>query len=1348
MDFSSVIRRFLSQKKRRETRARDLRADRRLRLFEQLEARQMLDAASFYETLPEIITIAEPEQTFHYAIEGQSAEMIDASSVSGLTASLPKGPQVAFTVQERTTNGAVSTLGEVVVQLFNAEGEAPISANHFLDLVADDYYEGRAIHRIISDFMFQGGSANGHGRGGSGLSIIDEYSDVLKHSRRGTVSFANSGPGTSDAQFYVTFDAAEYLDGSYNVFGYVVDGYDVLETLENVAVTTDPTKDPAVDSTASEVSYPVNSYTLTNVHVLDETDVSSGVLRLTVGEKASGATNISVFTTNPSGETELQETTVFVGDEGLAEYLRAALDEIDFNATAGDSISVNLPESFGGYDVKYTVKINGDAERYELVSNFTPPEGSSGQQTDPWTSFTIKSDKAGAQTLQLSIDASVLSYIPLDSDDSVNVDESQYGENYVFSHTTRTVYSNVVNEETGQTERIATDIPVTVIYKKVKVDAKASQDVVFAPTTPTVTMVADSTANYDGVLYTDSSFEYGEVVFKIDAYRFSEPPLLDDGLIVALDGVEYSYNRVSHVYDSETGLDRYEITLNCEQDLSEGFHTLTVQDAMDAPTLSDAASLRFYYDPTALAFVDFPATVTANVGTAGSVTFKTNKIDATDGSQRADVAFSFVDAASVPSYITLSTDGVLAWTAPTEDAIGTHALQVQATDALGRVAMKTLNFSVAGALAFADFDDTTATTGVPYLGQVSAYDASAPDATIRYSLVGDTNLSINSSTGILTWAIPRDYLSAGVKTRLYDFTVKATELIEQEGGTYLEGASVEKEFTLTINNASYVEDATLLPTWKDLGAQTATAGDTISVATVETAPTGVVATEYRFTTEVPMGMALDSNGVVTWSPSADFFGDTTTRSRTYNVGVAARSMTSVGDDTIDYTDSTSTSFSLTLNNPKYQDSAPVLNDLDGVVARTGATYTATVSATDPNGTADRIVYAIANTPVPAGMTLNSTTGALTWTIGADYLANNISAQIYKLSVTATKQTRGADGTYVDGKSATRTYDLMIANSGTTTLVAPTIAPVAAQTVEAGKTITFTVSATLPEGAQATGVRYAFAADADVPEGMTINEETGVVTYVVPSDFFATTSADVESVTKKVAVQAQTIVSKTSDATNFGGSATAEVEATVTRPEETTPTYDTWQEWFDAWLVMTQARYDSHANNLSDYLGAYLAAIDARDAAVAKAAADYNSGKTSITDFLAARSAAREAFNEESAAAMTELTVADAAVETEYLATVATMGAAYDQLKEAHLTPTDAEAQTIAATELVKKEETSKWVGGANFRLRNDVTGVRIGLDLATALKAWRGGYSGNSVFEDVYSDSRFVSDLATVVDAE
>ena len=76
MDFSSAFRRLFSQRKRRETGNRENFSVRRLRLFETLEARQMLDAASFYETLPEIITIAETDQTYHYAIEGKSFEII------------------------------------------------------------------------------------------------------------------------------------------------------------------------------------------------------------------------------------------------------------------------------------------------------------------------------------------------------------------------------------------------------------------------------------------------------------------------------------------------------------------------------------------------------------------------------------------------------------------------------------------------------------------------------------------------------------------------------------------------------------------------------------------------------------------------------------------------------------------------------------------------------------------------------------------------------------------------------------------------------------------------------------------------------------------------------------------------------------------------------------------------------------------------------------------------------------------------------------------------------------------------------------------------------------------------
>ncbi len=1303
----------------------------------------MLDAGSFYETLPEIITIAETDQSYHYAIEGQSFEIIDASSVSGLTASLPEGPQVAFTVLETKTNGAVSTLGEVVVQLFSGEGEAPVSSNHFLELVEDGYYDGLSIHRIYPGFMFQGGSPDGDGTGGSGLSVIDEHSDVLTHSRRGTVAYANSGPGTSDAQFYVMFDAAEYLDGSYNVFGYVVDGYEVLDYLETVDV---------VDNGRGEISQPVDSYAFSNVHVVGTNDVSSGVLRLVADDDASGSTVVSIMTTYASGESEMQETTVYVGDEGLADYLHSALDEIDFDITAGDSIAVSLPNAFGGFDVTYTIEVNDDAARYELVSSFTPSATDS-DALDPWTDFTVKTDRAGAQTLNLTIVAKVSDSIYVGTVKKSEFDENAYGGNYQFFEGSRTEYEYQYDAETGEIKPIAVDVPVVYVYKVVNLSATATQDVVVSPVAPEVSMVADDVANYDGVMYTASSFLNGDVVFSIDVYRFDEPPMQDDELIVALDGVQYEFARAYHAYSPETGLDRYEIKLSLDHEPTEGVHTLTVQDAQTAPTLSDAANVRFRYDPTSLAFVDFPSTITANVGVAGSTNLATNKTEA-DGSQRSDVAFSLVDSTAVASFLSLSEDGVLSWIAPTEEMIGTYDVVVQATDALGRVATSPMTFTIAGALAFADFTDAAASTGSPYLGQVSAYDATKPDAVVRYELIDESNLTINPTTGVLSWAIPSDYLAGGVKTRLYDFTVKATEMVEQEDGSYvdLEDSSVSKKFTLTIANVSFSEDSTLLPTWKTIEPQTATAGTTITVATVASEPTGVAAVEYRFTTEVPEGMTLDANGDVKWTTDADYFGNTTTPSRTFNVGVAARSIVDLTDKTTDYTDLTTTSFALTLVNPNYVEAEPVLNDLENAaVAQTGATFTATITATDPNETADRIVFAIVNENVPEGLTLDATSGALTWAIGSDYLAENVSAQAYRLTVKATKQTLGEDGAYVDGKSSTRTYEILVANASATALESPTIAEVAAQTVESGKKLEFSVSATLPEGSHAVGVRYAFAADAVIPEGMTINEETGAVTYDVPSDYFSTLEPETESVTTKVAIQAQTVVSTAADAVNYGGSATTEVEITVTRPEEVDPTVDSWQTWFNKWLDMAQERYDSHANNLSKYLSAYLGAVEEREATVASAIASYQAGETSLTDLLKARSAAQTVFNGKVETALSELEADDAEVETAYAETLTTLNGEYQRLVEANLAPADADAQKEKATSDVNSERLSYWTGNSNFRLHNKETGVRVGLDCESALKMWRSGYlgySGSLIYDEIYSDPGFVDEVETSVDAE
>ena len=241
MSLVSDIGRVISER-RLAAKARGGRRDatrkdwRRLRVFEALEQRQMLDAASL-SALPNEITISSAN-SYHYAFEGQPNCFIDSSTVEGLTASFVNGEQVAFTVLKTSTDGAVSSLGEVVIQLFSSEGEAPISSSQFMSLVFGDYYEGKTFHRIIDGFMFQGGSSDGYGYQGSDFANVpDEYSDVLTHSTRGIVAFANSNVpqygrvDTSNAQFYITFGATPWLDGGYNVFGFVVDGYDVLEQL-------------------------------------------------------------------------------------------------------------------------------------------------------------------------------------------------------------------------------------------------------------------------------------------------------------------------------------------------------------------------------------------------------------------------------------------------------------------------------------------------------------------------------------------------------------------------------------------------------------------------------------------------------------------------------------------------------------------------------------------------------------------------------------------------------------------------------------------------------------------------------------------------------------------------------------------------------------------------------------------------------------------------------------------------------------------------------------------------------------------------------------------------------------
>ena len=119
--------------------------------------------------------------------------------------------------------------GDITLELFDED--APKTVENFKKLVGDDFYNGVIFHRVIKDFMIQGGDPTGTGRGGPGYTFEDEFND--NKVVRGALAMANAGPNTNGSQFFiVTTDAAPWLDGKHTVFGRVVDGMEVVDKIE------------------------------------------------------------------------------------------------------------------------------------------------------------------------------------------------------------------------------------------------------------------------------------------------------------------------------------------------------------------------------------------------------------------------------------------------------------------------------------------------------------------------------------------------------------------------------------------------------------------------------------------------------------------------------------------------------------------------------------------------------------------------------------------------------------------------------------------------------------------------------------------------------------------------------------------------------------------------------------------------------------------------------------------------------------------------------------------------------------------------------------------------------------
>ena len=124
--------------------------------------------------------------------------------------------------------------GTMVIELFAAQ--TPLTVNNFVFLSREGYYDGIIFHRVIDNFMVQGGDPTGTGRGGPGYKFGDEFVSSLKHDKQGILSMANAGPSTNGSQFFITHGPTPHLNGKHTVFGQVVEGLDVLMSI--------PARDP------------------------------------------------------------------------------------------------------------------------------------------------------------------------------------------------------------------------------------------------------------------------------------------------------------------------------------------------------------------------------------------------------------------------------------------------------------------------------------------------------------------------------------------------------------------------------------------------------------------------------------------------------------------------------------------------------------------------------------------------------------------------------------------------------------------------------------------------------------------------------------------------------------------------------------------------------------------------------------------------------------------------------------------------------------------------------------------------------------------------------------------------
>jgi cyclophilin family peptidyl-prolyl cis-trans isomerase len=170
-----------------------------------------------------------------------------SETIQGMAKQYQSPPAMIIDPSKRYLARLKTSKGDITVELF--ADKAPRTVNNFVFLAREGFYDNTTFHRVIKDFMIQGGDPTGTGRGGPGYRFEDEFHPDLKHDGPGVLSMANAGPNTNGSQFFITRVPTPWLDGKHSVFGRVIEGMDVVLAI--------PERDPSRARHPSETLFHV-----------------------------------------------------------------------------------------------------------------------------------------------------------------------------------------------------------------------------------------------------------------------------------------------------------------------------------------------------------------------------------------------------------------------------------------------------------------------------------------------------------------------------------------------------------------------------------------------------------------------------------------------------------------------------------------------------------------------------------------------------------------------------------------------------------------------------------------------------------------------------------------------------------------------------------------------------------------------------------------------------------------------------------------------------------------------------------------------------------------------------------